>query len=679
MSYSILILFLSQKNFPNGIDILTAADYFSLGNRTDAYTSIALHIAKYEEYRQPIIKHLYMSKLSHWDPTIRKLASKSFQLLAPLDWRFICSEVLPYLLDSSLDSYVQIRHGAVLGVAEIVLSFSDIKEEVQTPDLLSSALVDSIAQLVPTIEKKRLYRGKGGEQMRAAVCRFIECLSIARVPLTVPQQVRLLDSLDACIPHPSEDIQEQACKALSALMRSYFPVGAKGPSDRLQKRVVDKYAKEVRTSINPAATRGFSLALGHLPAKLLAPSPRVVDITLSCLCRSSRPDALVGKEKDAETRRNALVSLAKVCTEIGILPREDDVTCIVGISAKQMEHVFKAFFNAIGDYNVERRGDVGSWSRIKAMDGLEALVMLIASEGMSESSEYFTRDICSRVFGSLLKQMSEKLDAVRAHAAGCLLRLLSASNPGVPLVPAKERLCEIFLARDDSVINWADASKSFPMLLEAATIEEYFDSIISGLIISVGCLTESVSKSATRALLQNVKELDVQFTKNLGRVFLELFSKHQKEGRVTLPLLKTISILLDHMCMDPLLKDHVFTSSLLDNLKEEESGCNDVPRLFEITKVLLGCLQGKDIQKDVLALICQLLSHRFPRVRRYAAENLYVALLEHPDILGSVTVAEDHPIMEMLLNDPWDSEMDESTLESLAKNVSERLRIEVTP
>ena len=149
--------------------------------------------------------------------------------------------------------------------------------------------------------------------MRSAVCRLIECISISRIPLTVPQQVRLLDSVDTCLSHPNETIQEQAGSALFALTRSYFPVSSNGPSARLQSRVVDKYTKTARTNINPAATRGFSLALGCLPAKILAPSSKVLDMTLSCLCRISHPRATVGNEKDAETRKNALVSLSRIC------------------------------------------------------------------------------------------------------------------------------------------------------------------------------------------------------------------------------------------------------------------------------------------------------------------------------------------------------------------------------
>ena len=51
-------------NFKHGIDVLQAADYFSLGNRTDAYTSVAIHIATFDEYRRPIIRHLHEAKLN---------------------------------------------------------------------------------------------------------------------------------------------------------------------------------------------------------------------------------------------------------------------------------------------------------------------------------------------------------------------------------------------------------------------------------------------------------------------------------------------------------------------------------------------------------------------------------------------------------------------------------------
>lgn len=48
-----------HDNFPHGIDILTAADYFTLGNRTNAYLKISVYIARFVTYRRAVIDHLY--------------------------------------------------------------------------------------------------------------------------------------------------------------------------------------------------------------------------------------------------------------------------------------------------------------------------------------------------------------------------------------------------------------------------------------------------------------------------------------------------------------------------------------------------------------------------------------------------------------------------------------------
>jgi tubulin-specific chaperone D len=97
-----------------------------------------------------------------------------------MDKDFTVETVIPNLVERSTNSDLCVRHGAVVGLSEIVLALKD-----ELPEELEGEL----SELVPKIEKLRLYRGRGGEIMRAAVCRYIECLSLAKVPLTVKQQV----------------------------------------------------------------------------------------------------------------------------------------------------------------------------------------------------------------------------------------------------------------------------------------------------------------------------------------------------------------------------------------------------------------------------------------------------------------------------------------------------------
>ena len=325
-------------------------------------------------------------------------------------------------------------------------------------------------------------------------------------------QVRYLDSIDACLKHPNEAIQEAASSALYVLMRNYFPVNKQsGPSDRLQKRVVTKYVGIVNTSVNPAETRGFSLALGSLPSKLLAPSSSVLISVLDCLIRAARHDSRVGKEADAETRRNAVLSLSRVCETVGVGTQASidmDVFSAVPLTSVMIGKVYESFLLALEDYNVDRRGDVGSWSRVAAMSGLETLTYAVVSHSTSEDDEIlcFDKSICIKVVGGLLKQFSEKLDSVRSHAGGCLSRILTCTSPLIPFVPNKNLLLKSLQIDLESIgsvksRNWANPSVTYRMAMDAADIEELFPFIVSGMIISVGGLGESVSRESEEALL----------------------------------------------------------------------------------------------------------------------------------------------------------------------------------
>lgn len=64
-----------------------------------------------------------------------------------------------------------------------------------------------MAGMVPAIEKARLYRGKGGEIMRSAVSRLIECTAQVQIRLSPKIQNLLHDTLDENLKHPNGDIQ----------------------------------------------------------------------------------------------------------------------------------------------------------------------------------------------------------------------------------------------------------------------------------------------------------------------------------------------------------------------------------------------------------------------------------------------------------------------------------------
>ena len=74
------------------------------------------------------------------------------------------------------------------------------------------------------------------------------------------------------------------------------------------------------------------------------------------------------------------------------------------------------------------------------------------------------------------------------------------------------------------------------------------------------------------------------------------------------------------------------------------------------------------LQVRITRFVCeQMLCHRFPRVRRYCAENFYVRLLEIPEMYD--TSDPDHPALTHLLGGTWDIDMTKESAEKMAGNV----------
>ena len=88
-------------------------------------------------------------------------------------------------------------------------------------------------------------------------------------------------------------------------------------------------------------------------------------------------------------------------------------------------------------------------------------------------------------------------------------------------------------------------------------------------------------------------------------MLLGLFRAHSREGRVIVPLLKSIDLLLSHQCLDELLlKDEgAFKESLLSHLMIEAKNCSDVHRLFACVDVSLGLVVFSDTGKARVSLL----------------------------------------------------------------------------
>ncbi len=725
-----------NESFPRGIAIITIADYFSLGNRASAYLDIAPEIAKMDDnYQEMLLWHLLDVKSCHWDQEIRVLAAKGMARLASINVTRSL-EALDAALESCFDSNLSVRHGSLLVVAEMVL---EMRLRPACAGCMDEALVEKIVSLVPRLDKARMFRGRGGEILRAASCQLIGSIARADMATPVKNKVLLIEFLNENIRHPHDYIQQAAADALREALFSFFARGgicAEDPTERLQELTVLKYAKGLSEEENVAAARGYALALGVLPEKLLLRPAGRLNMILSKLVDAASIAHKICGEPDAECRRNCVTSTVEIVERLALSAELEE---------QHIKTAMGVLLAASRDHSVDKRGDTGSWSRIVALLGMERVVYALQSrKGLMESqgdgvvmtalgpalkvntSQSFESvytavaytpcslghtfaDAAAHAVGNakvkseasagddptahlvvaslamalpppksglfaensastapvdseqvvcvMLTQLCEKLDAVREVAGKCLVRLLrtpESNKMHMRDLPERHVLFDSLVAtasgKVDQSVNWAHPAHVFPRLLPVLSSPVYFRAVMSGLVIAVGGLSETIVRESTKIVLQFTKVASTQQLVALADCLLSLMREHAGDDRMAVPLLKTLLLLL---------RNGVFESNIFEcpGIKGISGGTSVAQQLLELShaehtstnvvkirlcvdmflQLLLYCepVRGKAYKYIVICL-----GHKYPRVRKYAAEQLYLQLLSDRVGVGKVTSEE---------------------------------------
>jgi hypothetical protein len=329
-----------NTNFINGIEIITIADFFSVSNRIRSFLELSSSIVSLNPsyYFYPFIEHLKDYKINHWDREIRELSSKTIGRLVLLvlstssslslssssalsitGLLSFANTLLSSLLVDCLSDHLYTRHGAILTVSRLLsvlvlhfpASFSSSTALTYEPFVLSPDNHRKLEDLIPDIEKKRHYRGKGGECIRESVCLLIETLSRIRFSFqnnkVLPQ---LIDSLNDHLKQPQSDIQNKARNALRQFLFYYFserriiPLNP-FPNDKIPSLTVNKYLDVLKpgTEGNVAIVRGYIMALGVMPDRfVLLPATIIaaakVPSSLASISSTAFPKPLTNKKKE---------------------------------------------------------------------------------------------------------------------------------------------------------------------------------------------------------------------------------------------------------------------------------------------------------------------------------------------------------------------------------------------
>lgn len=183
--------------------------------------------------------------------------------------------------------------------------------------------------------------------------------------------------------------------------------------------------------------------------------------------------------------------------------------------------MYKVLLLGLDDYTTDERGDVGSRVRIASILGLTTVSLTLLDLVKSDPAyfDYFPADLYQAAIAGILKQGVERLDNVRQQAGESIIRLLKCPPPSDsnPWKFRGEQLFEELLLRydarrlspvlflpfsdvskrdrlDDDAADshgWQDGAWIFPRAMNFLEIPEYRNSVLAGLLISVGSRTDS--------------------------------------------------------------------------------------------------------------------------------------------------------------------------------------------
>ena len=601
-----------QGTFPHGIDILTVADYFSVGSRTNSYLDISVFIAGFKEYSRSLIKHLMDKKIGHWDVAVRELTAKALHKLTPCDPDFVREIVLPHLLHSSLGRDLHLCHGSTLAVGEIVASLSKATPRlgVGLEDYLGPKTVLQIESLVEKMIENHKLRGLGGEIMRQSVSSFIQNISISGLGLhNKPAVATWLEVLEENLSCVELSVQAAAIDAVPAFLDQFWQINGILQEERRDKTLDNFIAK---LNCSEVTRRGFSSALGALPARFVRGKEEEV---IHALIKASR--ITEGTEKWAEARRDAVKALG------GIV-----VTCVGWLNPELIPHVYDCFLLSLEDYTLDRRGDTGAWVREAAMAGVEAVSLALLASGPAR----IQASLISQIMPYLVQQANEKIARTRGQAGKVFRSLLWASSPSGESLPGIARMEELrTIFPKDLEITWTVESDTFPRFIQLLTMSEYLDRLILGLIVSTGGLTERLVKNSSESLFTQLRRMTEKQILAFTNSILTVFKNNQKVDRVTVPLFKFLEQLLLSGCLDKIVDDaeNPFSFQLFNLCKNEISKCGDPNKIMTSGDVFCQLLQAGDniTVKKCLVQLSIFLCHKFPRVRKSTAEKLYEAIL----------------------------------------------------
>ncbi|KAL7418710.1 hypothetical protein Q5752_006393 [Cryptotrichosporon argae] len=576
--------------YPEGIDVLTKTDFYSVSVRRVAFTAAVPAVAVHATYRRAMRSHLHHITLRHWDSAMRTLSARALRALldlGPEDTDDAIGREMAQL--ASLDAACV--HGALVALTKVC---GMLRPDDERRGQIFAALND--------VRPAALVTHAAAEVIQAA-CELIAASLSPNVAVAAGTQAVLDRYTETACRRREGEVHE-------ALAAAYGRVSElRNASGDVARLIGDL------SSIRAAQKQAAALCLGHVRYALCAASlPRAVDALLAQLA--------AGTKADIGTRRYVIRSLA-------------DIACREDLPVASTGRIFDALVNGLDDYSTDQRGDVGSWVRVVAVRAIARVTVHVSAQArltaapapatpVAAGARAIDQPAFERAVGGMARLAAEKLEVVRAAVGATWADMRDAS------VVWEWQGSDALAGSQDDLGAWYASVVSL-----LAT--RYRSAVVAGLTSSIGSQVASTSSAALSALTSYL----VSHPALVGPVSADLVALLRSQinaNRTFLPVLATATRLVEAGLLGA--PDAGAAVALaVRGVKSVKS----VDRIAASMRLVVAATKVELSAVDALPLF---LAHRFPRIRTMTAEALYLVLAEADDDVAPA-------LEEVLLETAW--------------------------
>eukprot|EP00924_Labyrinthula_sp_SR-Ha-C_P016314 snap_masked-scaffold_73-processed-gene-0.15-mRNA-1 protein AED:0.93 eAED:1.00 QI:0/-1/0/1/-1/1/1/0/1252 len=615
-------------------------NFFDVGNRKMCYETITFRLLEmlklmqkkvskndnvYQNFINTVISHLSEKMLVHWDVNMRMLASKSLAgIISTFQTEIIDDSVVKFYEQACSGGPVE-RHGALLYLFHILGNHNLM--------IHSDSLV-KLCTLPEVYDKKRLYRGRITELVRKSLLQLtgaIYELAMAQ-SLVLPKAKKILVSIYEGLSKPSDDVQEAARVA----MKFYLQYKASVEDVEQLRKNMQKTVKKLVQGLgdtNVAIRRGYALGLSSIPYQCLQTPVETIGTVIDVLavksirrgCRYNTE--LINRFHPNELQHHAnhfgkpyyILNYTEVdCKEVqDVNFRCNCVSAIKHIvqfyileetlSLDFREIIVSKFIIisilALHDYEVDRRGDVGSWARKNAIGCIGSL---LSNGGIREKlllNEYFPS-----LVNAIVKQVFERQESLRLGA----LKLL-------------KQIEDI----DEASSLHTEKNNTYHDCLVLFGRENLLPSVMEGLVGSLADLSKYVSESSREALVKVFQtHPDIYSPLQLCSDFVVLLLKYSGDEKKVSSIFKALGIVLELLPTQCDLSVDKKRQLLAIAKHEFGNGSNTekAKNIIEVLPYILNC-DNPDVNTNLFRIYLNALSSKYPVIRKVSADSLYLALV----------------------------------------------------